>query len=265
MSTPDFALKYTVTDKNRSLAVHRKSLRSGEEEVSNRLLAALPNADLDRIVPVLDRVPLTLKTTIHTAGEAVRHVYFPGDGYVSLLTVLEDGRMIEVAAVGREGVVGVTAGSTDAALPITALVQSEIKTCYRMAVGDFRREMSRGGAFEELLTKYAQSFVGMLMQTVACNTVHSVEQRFARWLLMVRDRVEQDEFLLTQEFAAMMLGTARPTVTIVAGILQKAGMIQYHRGRITIIDRESLESACCECYRVETRLLNWIPLLTTSS
>jgi CRP-like cAMP-binding protein len=135
------------------------------------------------------------------------------------------------------------------------MVQGETDTCYRMTADVFRRELGQRGAFYELITRYGQALLGVVMQSTACNAVHSVEQRLARWLLMAQDRMATDEFLLTQEFVAMMLGTARPTVTIVAGTLQRAGLITYHRGHVTVLDRERLESASCECYRAATELL----------
>ena len=127
-----------------------------------------------------------------------------------------------------------------------------------MKADAFRREMERRGAFYELMTHYAQALVGFIMQSTACNAVHSVEQRLARWLLMARDRMGSDEFPLTQEFVAMMLGASRPTVTVVAGTLQKAGLITYHRGQVKIVDGEKLEAASCECYRTATDLLNGV-------
>ena len=135
------------------------------------------------------------------------------------------------------------------------MVQGATETCYRMAVEDFRREVARRGGFADAVTHFARALFGFVAQSTACNAVHSVEQRFARWLLMAHDRMAHDEFPLTQEFAAMMLGTTRPTVTVVAGTLQKAGLIRYHRGHITIIDRERLERASCECYGTVTALL----------
>jgi CRP-like cAMP-binding protein len=135
------------------------------------------------------------------------------------------------------------------------MVQAEIDTCYTMSAGAFREEMDRRGPFYDLLIRYGQALVGFIMQSTACNAVHSVEQRLSRWLLLAHDRVGKDEFPLTQEFAAMMLGTSRPTVTLVAGTLQKAGLIKYHRGRVTVEDREKLEAASCECYRTATDLL----------
>jgi CRP-like cAMP-binding protein len=133
-----------------------------------------------------------------------------------------------------------------------------------MAADTFRREMDRRDAFYHLLTRYAQALVGFIMQSTACNAVHSVEQRLARWLLMAHDRVERNDFPLTQEFVAMMLGASRPTVTIVAGTLQKAGLITYQRGQVTIVDRDKLESASCECYRTTTELLKKVTRSSTA-
>jgi CRP-like cAMP-binding protein len=135
------------------------------------------------------------------------------------------------------------------------MVQAESDVCYTMSTEAFREEMNRRGPFYELLTRYGQALVGFIMQSTACNAVHSVEQRLSRWLLLAHDRVGKDDFPLTQEFAAMMLGTSRPTVTVVAGTLQKSGLIKYHRGRITIVDRQNLEAASCECYQTATDLL----------
>lgn len=134
-------------------------------------------------------------------------------------------------------------------------VQAETDVCYTMSAKAFRQEMDRRAAFYELLTRYGQALVGVIMQSTACNAVHSVEQRLSRWLLLAHDRVGKDEFPLTQEFAAMMLGTSRPTVTVVAGTLQKAGLIKYHRGHVTVVHRKNLEAASCECYQTATNLL----------
>jgi len=221
----------------------------------NRLLAALPAADYARIIPSLVVVPLKLKAILHKPGEPIRDVYFPGGGFCSMLTVLEDGAMVEIATVGREGMVGVSAVLDGAPVTSAAMVQGETDTCYRMAVDAFRREIDRRDAFYELTAHYGQALFGFVAQSTACNAVHSVEQRLARWLLMARDRMGRDHFPLTQEFAAMMLGASRPTVTVVAGTLQKAGLIEYSHGRVTIVDRKNLETASCECYRAATDLL----------
>jgi CRP-like cAMP-binding protein len=201
-------------------------------------------------------MPLKLKAVLHKPGDPVEHVYFPGGGFCSVLTAMGDGNMVEVASIGREGFVGLSAVVNGSAPdPSTTMVQAEGLVCYRLATDAFEAEFDRRGEFRTLIRRYAQALVGVVMQATACNAVHSVEQRLARWLLMAHDRVERDEFPLTQEFAAMMLGATRPTVTVVAGMLQKAELIAYQRGRITVVDRRGLEHASCECYGIATALL----------
>jgi CRP-like cAMP-binding protein len=248
----------TVTEV--AMMVKRRTLPSANKppptDNPNRLLAALPAADYARILPSLTVVPLKLKETFHKPGERIQAVYFPGGGFCSMLTVLEDGKMVEIATVGREGMVGVSAALDGTPVTSAAMVQGASDICYRMKVDAFRREIDRRGTFHELMAHYAQALFGFVAQSTACNAIHSVEQRLARWLLMARDRMGSDEFPLTQEFVAMMLGASRPTVTVVAGTLQKAGLIKYRHGRVTILDREHLEAASCECYRAATDLLN---------
>jgi CRP-like cAMP-binding protein len=242
-----------------AMMVKRRALPSANKppptENPNCLLAALPAADYARILPFLTIVPLKLKTVLHKPGEPVQDVYFPGGGFCSMLTVLEDGSMVEIATVGREGMVGVSAILDGTPVTSAAMVQGATDICYRMKVDAFRREIDRRGAFHELMAHFAHALFGFVAQSTACNAIHSVEQRLARWLLMARDRMESDEFPLTQEFVAMMLGASRPTVTVVAGTLQKAGLIKYRHGHVTIVDRDNLESASCECYRAATALL----------
>jgi CRP-like cAMP-binding protein len=221
----------------------------------NSLLSALPVEDYKRLAPSLDVIPLKLKELLHKPGSQVEHVYFPGGGFCSIVTVLEDGSMVEVATVGREGMVGLAALSDARSGSSAVMVQGETETCYRMAADAYRREMDRQGAFQGLLNRYTQAHMGFIMQSTACNAMHSVEQRLARWLLLAHDRMARDEFPLTQELVAMMLGAARPTVTVAAGTLQKAGLIMYRRGKVTIVNRKKLESASCECYRTATNLL----------
>jgi CRP-like cAMP-binding protein len=249
--------------KHRSVSTPTKrlppsALGAPAPSVSNRLLAALPAVDRDRLWPTLDIIPLKLKDLLHKAGERLEYVYFPGGGFLSIVSVLQDGRMVEVATVGREGAVGVTTTLENTPMTSASMVQGESDVCYRMPADAFRREMNRHGAFYELLTRYAQAHIGVVMQATACNAVHTVEQRLARWLLMAHDRMVADEFPLTQEFVAMMLGATRPTVSVVAGMLQKAGLITYHHGRVAIVDRSKLESASCECYAAATNLLRTV-------
>ena len=229
---------------------------SRAQDNRNLLLAALPSDEYRAIAQALDTIPLKLKNILYGPGEPVEHVYFPGGGFCSMVTVLKDGRTVEVATIGREGMVGLNAVMPGSAVPSTSMVQGGADSCYRLNADVFRREMNRRGVFYEVLTHYAQALFGFVVQSTACNAVHSIEQRLARWLLMARDRMESDRFPLTQEFAAMMLGASRPTVTIVASTLQRAGLITYHRGQLTIVDGEGLEAASCECYRTTKDLIN---------
>ncbi|MEO8258728.1 MAG: Crp/Fnr family transcriptional regulator [Acidobacteriota bacterium] len=229
----------------------------------NRLLAALPDDVYARVTANVEIIPLPLKTFLYKPGESIDHVYFPGGGFCSIVTVLADGSMVEVATIGREGMVGLLSVSGDRRGASAAMVQAEASLCYRLPLAGFQREMERRGPFYELLSAYAHALTGAIMQSTACNAVHSVEQRLARWLLMAHDRVGTDEFPLTQEFVAMMLGATRPTVTIVAGTLQRAGLITYHRGHVTVVDRRALESASCECYRAATDLMTGVVMTRT--
>jgi CRP-like cAMP-binding protein len=241
------------------MATKRSAARAATPQVPRRnpnlLIAALPPEEYARVERSLDIVPVKLKQIQHKPREPIDYVYFPGDGFFSVLTVLEDGRMVEVATIGREGAVGVSAILDGSPAPSVSMIQAEISICYRMKAEAYRKEMDRRGAFYDIVTRYAQALLGFVMQSTACNAVHSVEQRLARWLLMARDRVERDEFPLTQEFVAMMLGASRPTVTVVAGSLQKNGLIKYHRGLVKILNGRALEQASCECYRAATDMV----------
>jgi CRP-like cAMP-binding protein len=225
-------------------------------EPTNRLLAALPPADRSRILPTLRTIPIKLKQVLHKPGEPIDRIYFPGGGFCSIVAVLQDGGMVEVATVGREGMLGLGAFMDGGdPWPSLTMVQGESDMCYAMTVDAFRAEMDQHGAFFALVMRYSQALTGFIMQSTACNAAHNVEQRLSRWLLHAHDRMGTDHFPLTQEFAAMMLGASRPTVTVVAGILQKAGLITYRHGQVTIVDREQLESASCECYQTATAVV----------
>jgi CRP-like cAMP-binding protein len=243
-------------------AAHHASTRSAVPPVNranrNHLLAAVPADEYARLLPSLELVAVDVKQLLHKIGDPIEYVYFPGGGFVSDLAALEDGTLVEVATIGREGLVGTDAVLDGGFMSSTAMVQAEMDICYRMHANAFREAMARGGMFREFVTHFAHALFAMVKQYTACNAVHKVEQRLARWLLLAEDRVGTQEFALTQEFLAMMLGVSRPAVTVVAGTLQKAGLINYRRGRVTIIDREALENASCECYRVTTTLLQHI-------
>jgi CRP-like cAMP-binding protein len=216
---------------------------------------SLPPEEQERILRTVEITPLTVRALLHKPGEQIEHVYFPGGGFCSIVTVFEDGGMAEVASVGREGIVGVTCDAGWLPFSSAAMVHAKSDVCYRMPTAAFRREMARQGAFHVMVTRYTQALMGVIMQTTACNAAHSIEQRLARWLLLASDRMESHEFFMTQEFIAMMLGASRSTVTVVAGMLQKAGLITYRRGRLAIVDRARLETTSCECYRVSTNIL----------
>jgi CRP-like cAMP-binding protein len=221
----------------------------------NLVLASLPDADYARLSPMLDVVSPKLRVLLHRPGDAVQHVYFPGAGFCSELAVLEDGTMVEVATTGREGVAGLLNGSRDGPVWSALMVQGPMATCYRLGAAMFRTEMERRGAFHTAVSAYSDVLTRLVMQSTACNAVHGVEQRLARWLLTAQDHMGSESFPLTQDFVAMMLGAARPTVAIVAGKLQKAGLITYRRGNVTVVDREQLEAAACECYRTTADLM----------
>lgn len=223
----------------------------------NLLLAALPQDEYDRLRPMLEIVPLKARQVLHSPGDPPKYVYFPRGGFLSSTVVMENGAMVEVATIGREGMAGLTTKGPSGTAPTNALVvgQGDSEGCYQMQVEDFRREMDECDAFMEQITRYGEAFLGVVMQSTGCNAAHSVEQRLAKWLLMAHDRMETTEFPLTQEFVAMMLGATRQTVTVVAGALQKAGLITYQRGKIRIVNRKGLEAASCECYRVSANLL----------
>ncbi len=181
-------------------------------------------------------------------GQPVDAVYFPLDGVVSLVTPLEDGAIVEVATVGNEGLVGVPV-VLGGSLAVRAISQVAGR-CLTMEVGAFLYELRTKSAFPRLVDSYVQALFSQISQAAACNRLHSNEERLARWLLMSHDRVGADQFFITQEFLAQMLGSRRATVTLSASILQRAGFIRYHRGHVEIVDRLGLESAACECYDV---------------
>jgi CRP-like cAMP-binding protein len=215
------------------------------------LLAALPTQDFHRLLPYLRTVPIRLKQVLHEPGEPLRAVYFLNDGAASIVTMLADGTMVEAATVGNEGMLGIEAFlSADAVPQGKTLIQVSGTDAERLSVGDFRREVAARGPLHDLIGRYTQVIIAQLMQSTACNARHGVPQRCARWLLMTHDRMRQQDFNLSHEFLAIMLGVQRPTVSIAAATLQEAGLIRYIHGRVTVRDRKALEKASCECYAV---------------
>jgi CRP-like cAMP-binding protein len=211
----------------------------------NRILSCLPRADFQRVRPHLRTVTIAVKQIIYPRGEPVREVFFPNGGVASITTVMRDGSMVEIATVGAEGVLGVFDG---AMMGTETMMQVPDTNAEVMPVEIFRRELDRRGALYERVGRYSQGLVTLMMQSTACMALHPVQERCCRWLLMTHDRVGRDDFHLSHEFLAMMLGSTRPTVTAVAGSLQKAGLIKYTHGHITVLNRKSLEEASCECY-----------------
>ena len=222
----------------------------------NLLLAALPATDYERIVAPLEVVSLSLKEILHRPGLPVRNMYFPASGFCSELMGLRDGRMVEVATIGREGLVGLFATPVNGAVVSTSMVQATIDSCVKMPAARFWNELEGRGPFFHLVSRYRFALTRFVMQSTACNAVHTIEERLARWLLTARDHLGASEFPLTQEFAAMMLGAPRSTVSQVAATLQRAGLIAYRRGRVTIADDERLEAAACECYGITAVVLD---------
>ena len=214
----------------------------------NKLLARLPRADFERLRPHLKTIPTKVRQILHAVNEPVRDVYFLNGGVASMTTVMRNGSMVEIATVGDEGLVGINAFFGGAMLSGETMMQVPDTNAEVLSVVEFDRELARGGPFHECVRRYSQGLLMLMMQSTGCMALHRVQERCCRWLLMAHDRVAQDEFHLSHEFLAMMLGSTRPTVTIVAETLQKAGLITYTHGRIKITDRKSLEAASCECY-----------------
>jgi len=217
----------------------------------NRLLAALPAAAYRRLAPRLTTVSIHTKQVLHPRGTPRRYVYFPNGGVVSLTTALSDGTVMEAATVGDEGMVGIEAFlGPDTAAPGDTLIQVPDTDAERLGVEDFRRELAGRGALHTLMGRYAQVFIAQLMHTTTCNAMHPVPQRCARWLLMTHDRMRGQDFALSHECLAAMLGVERPTVSKVAADLRRAGLIRYTHGRVSVRNRKGLERASCECYAI---------------
>ncbi len=215
--------------------------------VDNRLLASLPAGALAAVLPKLRPVVLTLRQTLYRPDAPIEAVYFPESGMISLVAILDDCTQAEVGIIGNEGMLGTSLLSGIDTSFIEALAQMP-GTALRMTIRDFRHEMDADGPLRALVLRYNEALQAQVMQTAACNGRHGSEQRLARWLLMAHDRADGDELPLTQEFVAMMLGVHRPSISVTAGILQRAGLIRYSGGRITVLGREALEDASCECY-----------------
>jgi CRP-like cAMP-binding protein len=218
-------------------------------QIGNLILRDLPLAEFKQISPSLEFVRLRLHQVLHESGESIRSGYFLNDGMSSVLTVQSDGESVEVGLIGKEGFVGlpVIFGFRTSALRI--ITQGD-GTAYRIDVVVLRNLLPKCPVLEGQLQRYSMLLGIQSTQLAACNRLHDVEERLARWLLMTNDRIGSEMLPLTQEFLAQMLGTRRSTVSVAASILQKAGMISYTRGNVTILSRPKLESAACDCYEI---------------
>jgi CRP-like cAMP-binding protein len=219
------------------------------EPVTNQLLAALPKKEYQRLLPDLEPVTLAFGDILCEPGDRLRHVYFPTDSIISLLSAVADRKHLEVGIVGRDGMAGLHVFLGVSTSRSRALVQGA-GNAIRMKASQLRREVSNGGALNDLLLRYTHSLLTQVSQSAACNRFHLANARLARWLLMTHDRVKGDEFSLTQEFISNMLGIRREQVTLAAGALQKQKLISYSRGQIRILDRAGLEAVSCQCYAV---------------
>ncbi|MDP3515874.1 MAG: Crp/Fnr family transcriptional regulator [Pseudohongiella sp.] len=215
----------------------------------NHLLAALPPTDYARLLPDLELVDMPLNWTMSESGDHVNYLHFPVSGIVSLIYALEDGSTSETALVGKEGLVGISIFMGGESMPTSTEVQSHGQA-YRLSRKVMKKEFALGGKLQHLALLFTQALICQTSQTAVCNQHHDLDQRMCRWLLTSIDRLESNIIIITQEMISSLLGVRRESITQVAGDLQKAGLIERARGRITVIDRATLEKRVCECYSV---------------
>ena len=226
--------------------------RKAADRHDNRLLGLLPPSDYERLRPHLQRIPLTYRQSLYRARKRIGFVYFIESGVGSLVNTMANGEAAEVGTIGNEGMVGLPHVWGDDRAPTSVYIQVP-GAGLRMKAALFKMELARSASMRTVMLHYAHAFFNQVAESAACNQFHSLEQRCCRWLLMTRDRMESDKFLLTQEFLAMMLGVQRTGVTAAASALQRTGLIRYTRGNVTIIDRPGLIRRSCECYGVSKR------------
>ena len=219
---------------------------------ANRLLGSLTRADYERLRPHLQRVPLKYRQSLYRANKLIKYVYFIETGVGSLVNTMKNGEAAEVGTIGNEGIVGLPLLLEDEQAPTAVYVQVP-GSGLRMTASLFAKELARSASMRTVMHQYAHAFFNQVAQSAACNQFHDIQQRASRWLLMTQDRMQSNEFLLTQEFLAMMLGVQRTGVSVAASRLQRAGLIRYKRGVVSIIDRESLIKRSCECYGVSAK------------
>ncbi|HEX5370765.1 MAG TPA: Crp/Fnr family transcriptional regulator [Dehalococcoidia bacterium] len=219
------------------------------KRTGNLLLDSLSEDDFKSVEPYLERMSVKTMQVLVEPNEPISHVYFPVSCMISLVTLLDDGVTIESATIGNEGMSGMSVFHGLDASGSRSIVQMDGETL-RMPTANLKKVLADAPTLGLALGRYADALISMLAQSGACNGLHMVEQRFARWLLTIQDRVNREEFTITQEFLGQMLGSHRPTVTLAAGVLQRAGFITYHHGHVKVLDRSSLEEVACECYDI---------------
>ena len=215
----------------------------------NQILLQLPEVEARRLMAAAEFVHLDLRENVIEPNKPITHVLFPETGVISLVTPMEQGSLVEIVTIGRDGFVGTPVLAGLESIPEWAFCQIEA-TGWRISVNDFRRSLASSKELSRLCHRYECALFSQIARSIGCNWTHSIEERCARWLLSTQDRVDGNQFYLTQEFLAMMLGITRSGVNLAAGVLQKAGLITYARGNITILDREGLERFACPCYKV---------------
>lgn len=242
--------------------VHIDDRSSSMNRSQNKLLASLPFEEYQRIAPHLRSVPMKPKQVVQWQDTPIQDVYFPEAGAFSLVKTMHDGQLAEAALIGAEGAIGTGVFFGQRIAECDAVAQLHSRDVQVMGAEIFLREMENRGALYHRVIRYNQALMSQIIQTTICNSLHSVEQRCCRWLLMTRDRAEGDEFPLTHDVLAMTLSVRRPTVTLLIGSLQRAGAIDHGRGRMKIVDRTQLEAASCECYlAVKTQMRRLLPEL----
>ncbi len=234
------------------------TLSASRRIVANRLLSSLPEVEYARILPDLKSVPLKYRISLHEPGDKMPYVYFPNTGVISMLTVMEDGVAVEIATIGNEGMADLFffLGLEESDSRLLIQVPG---TAMRMESVRFREHLERIPALRALLDHYAVALFALVAQSAACNRMHPMVKRCARWLLMTHDRVDAAEFPMTHDFLSEMLGVRRPSVSVAAKALQDAGLITYHRGKVKVLDRAGLEAASCECYRLIRERFDRLP------
>jgi CRP-like cAMP-binding protein len=227
----------------------------------NLILAALPSSDRERLLASMDEIEFDRGDEVYRPNGPIKDIHFPRIGVLSMVIDTTDGRTVEVGTIGPEGFAGLPILHDAETSPVRVYCQATPCICRRLPKAMFQVEVRNPTALQSLANRYAQAHLNLAGQSIACNSLHPIEERLARWLLMTQDRVAMDELNLTQEILSEMLGVRRASVTTAAGTLQKAGLIEYRRGKIKVLDRAGLEAATCECYSVVRReferLLGW--------